>query len=195
MTPGINSSTKSPPASFTIEIKKVLVTTAGVMLAPRIVGNRECRRRGATPDPGEVDLVGAVISTANQRLDGGAQPPMDYAALAYPVVAWILMKGGGDYSVRENSHAGGAQQGCAELLAKSSGTMAILGICIEELLIAGGVKCGKQRNGPGNLREGEHHFVHGGKVLRCLFGLNNLRVFTCRRHDSNRHLVSNRRKW
>ena len=77
---------------------------------------------------------------------------MDDAALGDPVIAWILTKGGGEYSVRENSHAGGEQDGCAELLAISSGTMAILGICVENLLIAGGVEGGKQCNGPGNLR-------------------------------------------
>jgi hypothetical protein len=52
------------------------------------------------PDPGEVDLAGAAIPTANQRLNGRAQSPMDDAALAYPVVAWILMKGRGENSVR-----------------------------------------------------------------------------------------------
>jgi hypothetical protein len=61
------------------------------------------------------------------------------AALPYPVIAWILMKGRGEYSVRENSHAGRAQHGCAELLAKRSGIMPVLWICIEKLLIAGGV--------------------------------------------------------
>src|ERR1700677_2768198 len=36
---------------------------------------------------------------------------MDDAALAYPVIAWILMKGRGEYSIRENSHAGGVEGG------------------------------------------------------------------------------------
>jgi hypothetical protein len=66
---------------------------------------------------------------------------MDDAALGDPVIARILMKGGGEYSVRENAHAGGEQDGCAELLAISSGAMAILGICVESLLIAGGKVC------------------------------------------------------
>jgi fructose-1,6-bisphosphatase len=45
----------------------------------------------APPDPGEVDSVSAVIPAANQRLYGGAQPPMDDAAIAYPVIAGILV--------------------------------------------------------------------------------------------------------
>src|ERR1700733_4157845 len=90
---------------------------------------------------------------------------MDDAALGDPMIVGILVKGRGEYSIRENPHAGGEQDGCAELLAISSGITAILGICIENLLIAGGVKGGEQGNGPGNLREGKHHFVHRGKVF------------------------------
>jgi hypothetical protein len=51
---------------------------------------------------------------------------MDDAALAYPVIARMLVKGRGEYSVRENPHAGGAQHGCAELLTESSSIMAVL---------------------------------------------------------------------
>jgi hypothetical protein len=101
---------------------------------------------------------------------------MDDSALTYPVIAWILVEGRGEYSIRENSHAGRAQHGCAELLAQSAGIMAVLRICIEKLCIAGGVEGGKQRNGPGNLREGKHHFGRGGELLWGLFGLDHLRI-------------------
>src|ERR1700733_14368137 len=120
---------------------------------------------------------------------------MDDAALGDPMIVGILVKGRGEYSIRENPHAGGEQDGCAELLAISSGITAILGICIENLLIAGGVEGGKQCNGPGNLREGKYHFVHRGKMLRRLIGLNNLRVFMFRRYDRNRYLLGNWSKW
>src|ERR1700733_8500211 len=120
---------------------------------------------------------------------------MDDAALGDPMIVGILVKGRGEYSVRENSHAGGEQDGCAELLAISSGALAILRICVENLLIAGRVKGGKQCNGPGNLREGKHHFVHRGEMLRCLIGFNNLRIFMLRWYDSDRYLLGNRSKW
>ncbi len=86
---------------------------------------------------------------------------MDDAAFGDPVVAWVLMKGGGQDSVGENAHAGRAQHGRAELLSKSSGVMAVLGVGIEKLFIAGGVEGRKQGNGAGNLGEREDQFVGG----------------------------------
>jgi hypothetical protein len=180
---GINSRSKSPPASVAIDQERAC-NYCGGDAGCRIVGNCECRRR-ATPDPGEVDLAAAVIPTANQRLHSGSQTPMDEASVAYPVIAWILTKGRGEYSVREYSRAGGAQHGCTKLLAESSGIVAVLGIFIEKLLIAGGVEGGEHRNGPGNLRKGIHHFVSAGELLRCLSGLNNQRVLTPRQYGAS----------
>ena len=62
--------------------------------------------------------------------------------------------------------------------------MAVLGVGLKELFIAGGVEGGKQSNGPGNLGEGKNHFIDGGERLRRLSGLNHLRIFSRRREGS-----------
>ena len=56
-------------------------------------------------------------------------------------------------SIGEDPHAGGAQHGCAQLFAECAGIFAVLGVGVEELLVAGGVEARKQRNGAGNLGE------------------------------------------
>ena len=56
---------------------------------------------------------------------------MDDAAMGDPVVTWILMKGGGNDSVGENPHTGGAQHGCAKLFTEGSGIVTVLGVGVE----------------------------------------------------------------
>ena len=54
------------------------------------------------------------------------------------------MKGCGQDAVGEDPDAGGAQHGSAELLAKGSGIVTVLGVGIKELFVAGGVEAGSR---------------------------------------------------
>ncbi len=92
-----------------------------------------------------------------------------------PVITWILVKGAGKDSIGEDPHAGGAQHGCAQLFAESSGIFTVLGVGIEELFVAGGVETGNQGDGPGNLGEREHQLVGSGELVLRLPRLNDLR--------------------
>src|SRR6202034_1566059 len=139
-------------------------------------------------------LTVSVVSATNQRLLCGEQSTTDEAAMGDAVVAWVLVKGGGKDSIRENPHTGGAQHGSAELLAKGSGIVTVLGIGQKELFIARGVEGGKQGDGAGNLGDGKHQFVDGVEGIRSLFRLNYLGIFSRRGVRSQGHLLGSRLK-